>query len=196
MTGDAHSYSLPGELEPDLNRVQAYWNGLKRGANDIPFWDDVKFSLRSRLGRESMLIDVFENQLRFRFDLMGADLTDWYGGTIGNRFLDEIDLHAPFDGLTLQCKATVEGCAPNYYRQTHSEKEIRSIRAATRASCFHCGAMVASRCCSVPLFSTRRRQRIRARHLAREDRSEQSASQPPRKQGGGCPRDGKVPSRD
>lgn len=118
MTRHVHSYSLPDELGPDLSRVQAYWNGLKRGANDIPFWDDVKFSLRSRLGRESMLIDVFESPLRFRFDLIGADLTEWYGGTIGNRFLDEIDLHAPFDELTLQCKATFEGCAPTYYRRT------------------------------------------------------------------------------
>jgi osmotically-inducible protein OsmY len=117
MTGDVHRYSLPDELEPDLGRVQAYWNGLKRGANDVPFWDDVKFSLRSRLGRESMLIDVFENPLRFRFDLIGADVTNWYGGTIGNRFLDEIAFHAPFDALTLQCKATVEGCAPTYYCQ-------------------------------------------------------------------------------
>ena len=95
-----------------------YWNGLKRGANDVPFWDDVKFSLRSRLGRELMLIDVFESPLRFRFDLIGADLTEWYGGTIGNKFLGEIDLHTPFDELTLQCKATVEGCAPTYYCQT------------------------------------------------------------------------------
>ena len=76
MTEEAHSYSLPDELEPDLGRVQAYWNGLKRGANDVPFWDDVKFSLRSRLGRESMLIGVFENPLRFRFDLIGADVTN------------------------------------------------------------------------------------------------------------------------
>lgn len=118
MTGGAHSYSLPGELEPDLGRIQAYWNGLKRGANDVPFWDDVKLSLRSRLGRESMLIGVFEDPLRFRFDLTGADVANWYGGTIGNSFLDEIDLHAPFDGLTLQCKATVEGRAPTYYSQT------------------------------------------------------------------------------
>ena len=64
-----------------------------------------------------MLIDVFENPLRFRFDLIGADVTNWYGGTIGNRFLDEIAFHAPFDALTLQCKATVEGCAPTYYCQ-------------------------------------------------------------------------------
>jgi len=118
MTEEVRSYSLPDELEPDLSRVHAYWNGLKRGANDIPFWDDVKFSLRSRLGRESMLIDVLENPLRFRFDLIGADLTEWYGGTIGNKFLGEIDPHAPFDELTLQCQATVEGRAPSYYHQT------------------------------------------------------------------------------
>ena len=118
MTGDVHRYSLPDELEPDLGRVQAYWNGLKRGANDVPFWDDVKFSLRSRLGRESLLINVFENPLRFRFDLIGADLTDWYVGAIGNNFLDEIDLHAPFDELIVQCNAAVAASAPTYYRQT------------------------------------------------------------------------------
>lgn len=115
MTGDLQDYSLPDALEPDLIRVLSYWNGLKRGANDIPFWDDVKLSLRSRVGQESMLIDVFENPLQFRFDLAGADLIGWYGGTIGDSFLDEIDLHAPFDALTLQCRATVEGRAPTYY---------------------------------------------------------------------------------
>lgn len=120
--GDTHNYSLPGELEPDLGRIQAYWNGLKRGENDVPFWDDVKLSLRSRLGRESMLIDVFENPLRFRFDLMGADVADGYGGTVGNSFLEAVDLHAPFDELMLQCRATVEGCAPTYYRQTAAGK--------------------------------------------------------------------------
>jgi hypothetical protein len=122
MTGDVHSYFLPDELEPDLSRIQAYWSGLKRGANDVPFWDDVKFSLRSRLGRESMLIYVLESPLRFRFDLTGADLTDWYGETMGDRFLDEIDLHAPFDKLILQCKATVENCAPTYYRKPAVKK--------------------------------------------------------------------------
>jgi len=115
MTGDVQGYSLPDELAPDLIRVLSYWNGLKRGANDIPFWDDVKLSLRSRIGQESMLIDVFENPLRFRFDLTGADLISWYGGAFGNSFLDEIDLHTPFDGLPLQCRATVEGSIPTYY---------------------------------------------------------------------------------
>lgn len=52
-----------------------------------------------------MLIDVFDNPLRFRFfNLIGADLVEWYGGTIGNKFLGEIELHAPFDELTLYFK--------------------------------------------------------------------------------------------
>ncbi len=123
MAVGVDKFSLPDELGPDLTRIQAYWNGLKRGANDIPFWDDVKFSLRSRLGRESMLIDVFENPLRFRFDLTGADLAEWYGETIGNRFLDEVEPRAPFDELVLQCKATVERSAPAYYRRTAAAKE-------------------------------------------------------------------------
>jgi hypothetical protein len=120
MAEGVRNYSLPGELEPDLGRVQGYWIGLKRGANDIPFWDDVKFSLESRLGRDSMLIGVFENPLRFRFDLMGADLIEWYGETTGNRFVDEIELHAPFNELTSQCRASVEGGVPTYYRQTEA----------------------------------------------------------------------------
>ena len=70
---------------------------------------------------------------------MGADLIDWYGETIGNRFLDEIGLHGPFDGLTLQCSETVKGSAPTYYRQTAVRKGMPSIRAATRASYSRCG---------------------------------------------------------
>ena len=57
-----------------------------------------------------------------RFDLAGADVTGWYGAMIDSRFLDEIDLHAPFDGLTRQCQATVENSAPTYYRQTATGK--------------------------------------------------------------------------
>jgi hypothetical protein len=124
MASGVYGYSLPDELEPDLTHIRAYWNGLKRGSNDIPFWDDVKFSLRSRLGRESMLIDVFENPLRFRFDLIGTDLTDWYGKAIANKFLDEIEPRAPFDDLIRQSKATVEGCAPTYYCQAAAGKRV------------------------------------------------------------------------
>ena len=108
MMSSGGVYLLPDRLEPDLQQVQAYWKGLKRGDNDIPFWDDVKFSMRARLARNVMLLEVFETPLRFRFDLVGDDITQRYGTAITGKFTDEIDLHSPIDDLTAQCRATVE----------------------------------------------------------------------------------------
>ena len=126
---DVHNhYSLPGELEPDLSLVHAYWSGLKRGANDVPFWDDIKFSLRSRLGRESMLIDVFEDPLRFRFDLTGTDVTNWYGKAIGNSFLDEVDLHVPFDELASRnARRPSSAVLPLITVKQRSKRKMRGI---------------------------------------------------------------------
>jgi hypothetical protein len=89
---------------------------LKCGENDIPFWDDVKFSLRTRLAREALLVEVFENPQRFRFDIVGEDITNRYGKAISGRFSDEIDLSAPLEQFTSQCRATVERRIPTYYR--------------------------------------------------------------------------------
>ena len=75
MTSDGGTYLLPDRLEPDLDRARAYWNGLKRGGNDIPFWDDVKFSMQARLARDVIVLEAFENPLRFRLDLVGDDIT-------------------------------------------------------------------------------------------------------------------------
>ena len=116
MTSEGGTFLLPDRLEPDLERVHAYWNGLKRGENDIPFWDDVKFSMQARLARDVMVIEAFENPLRFRFDLVGEDLTRRYGAAIVGKFTDEVDLLPPIDRLTDQCLATVERGAPTYFR--------------------------------------------------------------------------------
>jgi hypothetical protein len=120
MTSDGGKYLLPDQLEPDLDRARAYWNGLKRGDNDIPFWDDVKFSMQARLARDVILMEVFEDPLRFRFDLVGDDVTQRYGAAVAGKFTDEIDLHAPMDQLTAQCRATVERRAPTYFRHAPS----------------------------------------------------------------------------
>jgi hypothetical protein len=117
MTGGIGSFPLPDSLEPDLERVRAYWQGLKRGENKILFWGDVKFPLRTRLAREALLIEVFENPQRFRFDVVGEDLTNRYGKAISGRFSDEIDLSAPLEEFAGQCRATVERRIPTYYRQ-------------------------------------------------------------------------------
>lgn len=116
MTTAGGAYLLPDRMEPELNRVHAYWNGLKRGENDMPFWDDVKFSTQARLARDVMLIEVFENPLRFRFDLIGDDVTRLYGTAINGKFSDEVDLHPPIDEMTAQCQATVERRAPTYFQ--------------------------------------------------------------------------------
>jgi hypothetical protein len=110
-------YILPDKLESDLDRVRAYWEGLKRGENDVPFSDDMKFSSHARLAREVIVIEVFEQPLRFRFEIVGDDILDRYGGAIAGKFTDEVDLHAPANELTQQCRATVERRAPTYFRQ-------------------------------------------------------------------------------
>jgi hypothetical protein len=122
MTSEGGTYLIPDRLELDLDRVQAYWNGLKRGENDIPFWDDVKFSMQARLARDVILIEAFENPLRFRLDLVGDDITQRYGAAITGKFSDEIDLHPPIDELTSQCLATVERRAPTYFRYPPASK--------------------------------------------------------------------------
>jgi hypothetical protein len=117
MTISGGVFLLPDQLEPDLDRVYAYWDGLKRGDNDIPFWDDVKFSMKARLARDVMVIETFEEPLRFRFGLVGDDITHRYGAAITGKFTDEIDVRPPFDGVTEQCRATVERRAPTYFQQ-------------------------------------------------------------------------------
>jgi hypothetical protein len=37
MTSHDGAYLLPDRLKPELDRVRGYWNGLKRGDNDVPF---------------------------------------------------------------------------------------------------------------------------------------------------------------
>jgi hypothetical protein len=114
------SFVLPERLEPALERVRAYWEGLKRGENNIPFWDDVKLSTQAPLAGHVMMIEAFENPLRFRFDIVGEDVVRRYGSAISGKFTDEVDLRPPIDKLTDQCLATVERRAPSYSRHVGS----------------------------------------------------------------------------
>jgi hypothetical protein len=103
-------------LEPDLERVRAYWKGLTRGENNIPFWDDVRPSTEAPFADHLMIIEAFEPPLRFRFDLVGEDVARRYGAAISGKFSDEVPPRPPIDELTGQCRATVEQRAPTYFR--------------------------------------------------------------------------------
>ncbi|HVX92393.1 MAG TPA: hypothetical protein VG985_04140 [Xanthobacteraceae bacterium] len=110
-------YLLPEALEPDLLRVRTYWDGLKRGEAQMPFSDDVNLSSLSDLAGDALLLEVFENPLRFRINIAGQQLTRNYGSALEGKFTDEITLRPPLDELTEQCLVTVRRRAPSYHRR-------------------------------------------------------------------------------
>jgi hypothetical protein len=115
MNVAAVPFPLPVKLERDLARVLAYWQGLRRAENSMPFWDDLNLSALSGTSAALLLIDVFDKPERFRFNHFADELTQRAGDLTG-KFVDEADLRDPFAYLRAQCSATVEARAPTYYR--------------------------------------------------------------------------------
>ena len=74
MTKMPHPFALPARLSSDLGRVRDYWNGLKRGENQVPFWDDVNLSALPGFEGRLMLVDVFERPQRFRLNTIGNEI--------------------------------------------------------------------------------------------------------------------------
>jgi hypothetical protein len=116
MQSISRPYSLPQHLEPNLTRVLAYWEGLKRGEANMPFWDDMNISALPDLLDRLMLIDVFNKPIRFRLAIVGDAIKAQHGGEVVGKFLDELEVHDPLSYLNSQSSATVESRAPTYYR--------------------------------------------------------------------------------
>lgn len=105
-------FALPEKLDRELARVLSYWEGLRRGGNDIPFWDDLKPAALE--GATVFLIDAFAQPERFRFNaFLGAVAGS---ANLKGRFLDEADLASPFEFLRAQSSAAVEARKATYYR--------------------------------------------------------------------------------
>ena len=113
MTKTPHPFVLPAKLSSGLGRVWDYWDGLKRGGNEIPFWDDVKLSSLAGLEGHLLLIDAFEAPQRFRVNTVGKDIRDWYGADIVGKFADEIEAKGPLAHFAAQASATAT--EPTYY---------------------------------------------------------------------------------
>ena len=113
-----HPYPVPVRLAPNLARVRAYWQGLLRGAAEMPFWDDVNLTVLPDLADRLLLIDVFGPRERFRFAILGAEIA---AGDLAGRFLDEVALSPPLAFLSSQCSATVEAAAPTYFHAEGTE---------------------------------------------------------------------------
>ena len=108
-------YPLPKKLAPNLARVRAYWEKLRRGENSMPFWDDVNLSSLPELSPRLILVDAFDLPQRFRINFIGPQLVKQYGGPLAGKFADEMEVKSPFEYFLSQCSATVERGAPSYY---------------------------------------------------------------------------------
>lgn len=118
-------FALPEKLDRDLSRVQSYWEGLRRGGNDMPFWDDVKLPVLQEQAAGVLLIDTFAQPERFRFNFLSDAFKG--AGELKGSFADERDLPHPFEFLRAQCSATVEARKATYYRQDGKDGYVRLL---------------------------------------------------------------------
>jgi hypothetical protein len=117
-------FALPEKLDDDLSRVQSYWDDLRRGGNDMPFWDDVRLDALQERAASVLLIDAFAQPERFRFNFLSDALK---AGDLKGRFADERDLPHPFEYLRPQASATVEARKPTYYRHDGKDGYARLL---------------------------------------------------------------------
>jgi len=108
-------FSPPKRLPPTLAHVQAYWDRLRRGENNMPFWDDVNLSSLPELSGNLILVDVFAKPQRFRFNSIGEQVGKQYGDALADKFADEMEIKRPFEYFASQASATVERGAPSCY---------------------------------------------------------------------------------
>ena len=115
MTTSRPPFAPPERLSSELGRVRDYWSGLKRGENAVPFADDVKLSALPGFESRLVLVDVFEKPQRFRLNIVGSDIRDWYGADLAGKFADEVEAKGPFEYFIAQASATVEAAEPTYH---------------------------------------------------------------------------------
>ncbi len=109
-------FPLPANLSPSLRRLLTYWESLKRGDNNMPFCDDVNPSALPELAGGLLLMDVFADPERFRFNTVGGELAKRGGGALSGKFADEVVLSDGLKFLRAQCSATIEAREPTFYR--------------------------------------------------------------------------------
>ncbi len=109
-------FTVPSTLGRRLSAIQGYWNLLKRGNAIMPFTDDFRSGALGKLADDTVLIESFVHPRRFCFTAAGRNVTRCYGGDLEGLFTDELSSRAPLHLLDSQCRATVDGASPSYYR--------------------------------------------------------------------------------
>jgi hypothetical protein len=101
--GQCRAFTVPVAIEPNLARVWSYWKGLLRGDNKVPFWDDVNLSSLAGLAEDAMMLDVFDNPLRFRLAIIGRGIEAEYDRSVSGKFVDELEQRPSIEHLEIQC---------------------------------------------------------------------------------------------
>ncbi len=117
-------FPLSRTMPPRLARVHRFWQGMIRAENTMPFSDDVNLAPLRTLAANLMLIDVFPPQ-RFRFNRLGAKIVARFGADVTGRFVDELELRAPFNYFIAQASTTVEAGAPTLYSSSSARQKTR-----------------------------------------------------------------------
>jgi len=81
----------------------------------MPFSDDISLLRLGKLAPNLLLIDVFSEPQRFRFNHLGEKAIATFGADISGKFADELDLREPLNYFLAQASATVEAAAPTFY---------------------------------------------------------------------------------
>jgi hypothetical protein len=123
-------YSVPDQIEPNLRHIKAYWDGLKRGENNIPFADDLNLEALSGYATCLTVIDAFDEPIRFRFAITGKTVATRYGSDMDGRFLDEMVERDPIDQINAQCHVTASRGVPTYFRSATPSAAAPGTRGA------------------------------------------------------------------
>ena len=107
-------FAVDGPLAPPLARLLTYWEGLRRGQAEIPFWDDLSEIKIEASGAETFILDVFSRPERFRINDLEVAAVD--RERLLGLFLDDVDLPEVFALLRAQASATAELMRPTLHR--------------------------------------------------------------------------------
>ena len=106
--------AVDGPRSPPLARLLTYWEGLRRGQAEIPFWDDLSEIKIEASGAETFILDVFSRPERFRVNDLEIAAVD--RERLLGLFLDDVDLPEVFALLRAQASATTELMRPTLHR--------------------------------------------------------------------------------
>ena len=110
-----------------LKQIFAYWQG-KKGARIAPSREDIDPAEIKPLLPYVGLADVTRDPLRFRYRLVGTQITRGYGGELTGRYLDEAELNGHQHEIIAEYRRVVERCEPACTSWEYTRGDGRHVR--------------------------------------------------------------------